>query len=286
MPFGRVYGEILGTRWYGGATEKWYLIPSEGVCQVTLRIHAVHEHKEGWPVVVLLRQSAYLNTKPSKYEAALMDQFVDRGISVAAVGLCGLDEDHTWHSGLGEFAPFLISRTHVGFHSGEVLRAVRFVAGLGFRALALVAMEDTASAALHAAIQERHALVAVVISRCILSYASIATAHRHQMPWLMQMFGVLKKYDLPDLVASLAVRGGPRALVSAPQDALKQPLDPKKTKRLLQLARLRFVAAGGILSIRHGMAFTTSGQSGVDKDSAEAKVVAEFVEAAQAKILR
>lgn len=198
-----------------------------------------------------------LNRQLSGFEQALLVHLQQRGISLAFVGLCGVGDD-MWRGGLWEFAPLLLAQTHVGFHAEEIIRSTRWaIETLGASKVFLAALGGGIGAAmLHAAphlltgwprngegFKSRLAGIALVNELC--SYRDVAVARQHRLPWMMQMYGVLEHYDLPDLLATLGRVKGPAALVVRPLGASGRPISRACAFSKLHLARQRFAGRGG-----------------------------------------
>lgn len=113
-------------------------------------------------------------------------------------------------------------------------------------------------------------VVGVALVRSICCYAGVVSTSRHQMPWQMQMYDVLNKYDLPDLLASVAESTGVAALVTEPQDARKLPLSWRSATNVYKLAQRRFRASGSLFRVLAGRLSPV----------AEGKALANFVAAA------
>lgn len=245
------------------------------------------------PVALLFGGEAVMNRELDSGEAHLLGELHARGISLVVAGLCGFGED-LWRGGLWEFAPLLVGRTHVGLHAEEVLHVVSWVDRvLGAERVVLIAAEDAAPAVLHAALHVPRAmrtgavlnsprgsgsarsrssggkLAGIAVLRGICCFEDVAGAWRHHMPWQMQMYGVLKHYDLPDLLAALAISGGLDALVIEPRDERRQPLPWRRAWDKYDLAARRFALARRRLRILAGQ-----------RSASEAYEVAAFVAAA------
>eukprot|EP00929_Paragymnodinium_shiwhaense_P050891 TRINITY_DN25621_c0_g1_i2.p1 TRINITY_DN25621_c0_g1~~TRINITY_DN25621_c0_g1_i2.p1 ORF type:complete len:558 (+),score=108.29 TRINITY_DN25621_c0_g1_i2:269-1942(+) len=304
--------QMMWQQWFSWGSESWYLLFTQGACAVSLRVYrtnAALRRQEAEPsgvnatrsgrggaVALLVGGGALLNRKMSIREEHLLGELVARGFSsIVIAGLCGLGDD-LWRGGLWEFAPLLLGRTHVGFHASEVIRLVAWtIAVLDASRIVLVAMEGSAAAVMHAVLHipqwrrpasedaspsqgaeasqaPNGVLAGVALVRSIASFADIATAKRHRMPWMMQMYGVLAHYDLPDLLAAALKRpGGLRAMVMGGRAASGRVLPPRHLRKLYALASKRHESASGRrLRLLAGLYSPTM----------EAKVVADFATAA------
>ena len=188
----------------------------------------------------------------------MLERFKAEQVPVAFVGLCGMG-DNLWRGGLWEFAPMLVGKSHVSLHVEEVFKSITWATDiLGAAKVVLVAQDGSGAAVLHAAVHARRlapglvAGVAVVGDTCCL--ADVVVARRHELPWQMQMYGVLKQYDLPDLLAALARRNGPATLVLSPRGASRRPLTRARAAGVYRLARRRFAAAAALARASGGRA--------------------------------
>eukprot|EP00928_Gymnodinium_smaydae_P046329 TRINITY_DN3085_c1_g1_i1.p1 TRINITY_DN3085_c1_g1~~TRINITY_DN3085_c1_g1_i1.p1 ORF type:complete len:838 (-),score=203.33 TRINITY_DN3085_c1_g1_i1:68-2581(-) len=272
--------KLIWKRYYGFGIEEWFLLTTRSSCAVTLRVYrrfsdvkARDAESNGTassgrsaPIAVLVGGGALLNRELRKDEDLLVGELLHRGFTVVVAGLCGLGDDQ-WRGGLWQFAPLLLGRTHVGSHAGELLQVSAWArAVLGAERLIFVARGGASAAVLHAALQLPPQLLAgLVLFRSIARYSDVATARRQRMPWHMQMHGVLERYDLPDLLAALAIppsalarggRGGRRsslarerrrnlrALVVEPLGSSRRPLRRRWASKAYDLASQLFAATG------------------------------------------
>jgi len=128
---------------------------------------------------------------------------------------------------------FNVNRSVVGVHAGDVLRAVRAVkiSIPGAIIVATVATNDTAAAVLTAALASTNgsnpALGDIAIVESFATWESLARAPRYnQDSYYAWVNGVLRHFDLPDLLAATALISprAPRLLVISPTDAARQRL--------------------------------------------------------------
>lgn len=139
---------------------------------------------------------------------------------------------------------------------------------LGAAEVSLAAYGGAGTAVLHAALHAGPlALAAMALVREPCAFAHAATARRHRLPWQAQMHGVLKEYDLPDLLTSLA-RTGPAVLVLRPLGASGKPLPRSRALQAYRPALRQFSASRRLLRVLAGPLI---------RPHAEAEVVAAFL---------
>eukprot|EP00933_Yihiella_yeosuensis_P028417 TRINITY_DN22232_c0_g1_i1.p1 TRINITY_DN22232_c0_g1~~TRINITY_DN22232_c0_g1_i1.p1 ORF type:complete len:827 (+),score=126.58 TRINITY_DN22232_c0_g1_i1:79-2559(+) len=249
-----------------GGTEEWFILPTGGMCGVTLKVYSQPMASPDGVVTIIFGGEAEVNRGLTEEEDFLLTSLRTAGVGNAVfAGLCG-QGDRWWRGGMWEFAPLLIGRTHAGRHAMEVLATVSWAfRNLKARQVNLISTEGTVASVLHAAVhipsiarEVGGRLSAVVILRSIASLGDVATARRHRLPWQMQMYGVLQKYDLPDLLAAVAGRPGknrrgPCALVVEPREPDgRRPMPKSKAASIFRLARRLFSAAGRRLRLLTG----------------------------------
>lgn len=258
------YGNVISAQktFYPWGSEEWLILYTGGACALTLRLfQTTGINPEGGAVALVFGGGSDLNRGLTPDEDKLLDRLRNIGMGTTVLaGLCG-QGDQFWRGGFWEFAPLLLGRTHTGFHAAEVLYAVSWA----FRTLrahkvVLVGHGSATSAVLHAAVHVPPAstnssgLAAVALLRSICCLADVVQADRHALPYQMQMHGVLKHYDLPDLLAALPRLGrrGLSALVSEPRGPRWQRLSRARAWAAYRLAARRLGAAGGRLKLLTG----------------------------------
>lgn len=232
--------------------EEWMVLLSREPCGTTLKVltpHEGHYHKapdsstEPDVLTIVFGGHGDINRPMEDHEVDLLQRLRAQGHGhVLLAGLCGFG-DEFWRGGLWEFAPLLLGETHVALHSVEVLRTVAWAtANFRPRRLVLVAYGGAASAVLHASVHLPPGLLGgLAILRSIASLAEVAVASRHHLPWMMQMYGVLRQYDLPDLLAALSARSpNTRILIVTPYTASGRAMPPLRARHVYwQLRRVR-----------------------------------------------
>ncbi|CAE7245548.1 HMCN1 [Symbiodinium natans] len=196
---------VARTQYFSLGKQEIYVLYSSDACAVTLRLfeHWRSPAKEAGIAVLVFGGAADLNRELTKHEDDLLNQLHGHGFgTVVFVGLCG-QGDPFWRGGLWQFAPLLLGKSHVGYHGSEVLATVAWA----FRQLrchhvVLMARGSSSAAVLHAAPHVPH-LAAVVLLYAVAELADVVRVRKHRLPWQMQVHGVLKHYDLPDLLAAL-----------------------------------------------------------------------------------
>ncbi|CAE7540475.1 unnamed protein product, partial [Symbiodinium necroappetens] len=101
----------------------------------------------------------------------------------------------------------------------------------------LLARGSSSAAVLHAAPHVPH-LAAVVLLHAVAELAEVARARKHRLPWQMQIHGVLRHYDLPDLLAALPASVS--VAVASPLSAKRRRLSWRQAWRSYRLAARRF----------------------------------------------
>jgi dienelactone hydrolase len=145
-----------------------------------------------------------------------IEQFVTQGHLVLAVDLRGLGEteekSRKWYS--GSFGPvagdfyhsYLLGRSLVGMWTEDALVCARFLAGYEAkgapRKVHLVGVGAAGVPALHAAALEPQLFASLTLRRTLASWASVLREPAAKDQLITAIHGVLKVYDLPDLVAA------------------------------------------------------------------------------------
>ncbi|OLQ06769.1 hypothetical protein AK812_SmicGene9875 [Symbiodinium microadriaticum] len=109
--------------------------------------------------------------------------------------------------------------------------------GKGRSQVVLLARGSSSAAVLHAAPHVPH-LAAVVLLHAVAELAEVARARKHRLPWQMQIHGVLRHYDLPDLLAALPASVS--VAVASPLSAKRRRLSWRQAWRSYRLAARRF----------------------------------------------
>lgn len=231
---------VARTQFFSHGKQETYVLYSSDSCAVTLRLfeHWRSPAKEAGITVLVFGGAADLNRELTKLEDLLLNQMQDQGFgSVVFVGLCG-QGDPFWRGGLWQFAPLLLGKSHVGYHASEVLATVSWAfRQLRSQQVVLLARGSSSAAVLHAAPHVPH-LAAVVLLHAVAELAEVARARKHRLPWQMQIHGVLRHYDLPDLLAALPASVS--VAVASPLSAKRRRLSWRQAWRSYRLAARRF----------------------------------------------
>ncbi len=139
--------------------------------------------------------------------------FVQNGFLVLAPDLLGIGEIGTEkivynHSYIQKwFASILIDKSITGIQAGDVVMLAKLLANTeGINEVFGLAKKETCPILLHAAAFHR-SISRVALIEPYSSYMSIAKSRFYQLNFMYGVVaGALKKYDLPDLAASLAPR--------------------------------------------------------------------------------
>eukprot|EP00931_Biecheleriopsis_adriatica_P086102 TRINITY_DN60828_c0_g1_i1.p1 TRINITY_DN60828_c0_g1~~TRINITY_DN60828_c0_g1_i1.p1 ORF type:complete len:834 (+),score=172.81 TRINITY_DN60828_c0_g1_i1:216-2504(+) len=250
-------------QYFDFGSEEWFILYTGGACAVTLRLFRTEKkyEREAGLVTLIFGGGSELNRGLEDAEDVLLTSLRQKGLgTVVVAGLCGLG-DKLWRGGFWQFAPFLLGKTHTGFHAAEVLWTVSWTfRQLRARKIIIIAAGAVAGAALHASLHVPHAtssqagLSALVMMRSVSRFEEVVLARRHRLPWQMQMHGVLHHYDLPDLLAAIPRAGnrGPSALVLSPLGPRGERLGHRRALAAYRLARRCFRVAGSRLRVLAG----------------------------------
>ncbi|MDX2032185.1 MAG: acetylxylan esterase [Blastocatellia bacterium] len=185
----------------------------------------------------------YLHERGKAHEAAPGGEIEDlarAGAVVLAIDVRGtgetrevLDRSDAFFTYFGAFesamTAMLVGRTLIGLRAQDIVRAVDLLASRGdieMRRLTAYGFGDAATALLHAAAMDDR-IGNVVLNNMLASYESIVSEKISQRVFESLVPGVLAKYDLPDLAASLAPR----------RVAIVNPVNPRGQR--LELSQLR-----------------------------------------------
>ncbi len=208
-PFGKIKGEDRIIEKLVYETEPGIIVPA---------VLVVPRSGEGRKPAVI-----YVNDKGKAAGAAdgAIDQFVKRGFVVLAIDMRGCgetrpaqnpDEDLATYRYFGQYdnamRAFLVGKTLVGMRAEDISRGIDLLAarsevdgtriyGFGVGAGALTLLHE---AVLDDRIKE------LALDGMLVSYESIVTHRIHRNIYESLVPGVLKVYDLPDLVAVMAPR--------------------------------------------------------------------------------
>jgi cephalosporin-C deacetylase-like acetyl esterase len=155
-----------------------------------------------------------------------IEQLVQKGYVVLAVDPLGIGETkHTAGRGLIDgYLGVLTARTVVGIQAGDITRSVNFLKSLDYvdaNKIGAVAIGDLCLPLIHAASFDS-SIKNIILIGSLVSYRSVASnkfyrmgvtknengriEHPFEVNFSWGVAGVLKGYDLPDLIASIAPR--------------------------------------------------------------------------------
>jgi hypothetical protein len=164
------------------------------------------------------RACLYVHGRGKQIDAAPggpIAQLVSQGVDVLAVDLRGFGETsmNAWRvkpaevagdNGAEFYIAYMMGRSFVGLRAEDILVAARAFAGMiggTPTALELVAVEDATIPALHAAAVAPKLFTGVRVNRAIDSWQRVIDASVPRRQLEAAVHGVLRTYDLPDLVA-------------------------------------------------------------------------------------
>src|SRR5262245_41299 len=172
-----------------------------------------------------------------------IEELVHAGASVLAIDLRGkgetreeLDRTDAFSNYFGAFesamTAMLVGKTLIGLSAQDVIRAVDLLAlrdDVEMQSLAAYGFGEAAPVLLHAAVLDDR-IKSVVLKNMLVSYESVVTEKISRRIFENIVPGVLAKYDLPDLTATLAPR----------RVTLVNPVNPRGQRLELPLARLQY----------------------------------------------
>jgi pimeloyl-ACP methyl ester carboxylesterase len=176
----------------------------------------------------------YLHGESMKADAGPggpIERLAREGAVVHALELRGIGETQTGFRrkafGTGRFGPdnleiltaYLIGKSYTGMRAADL---EAWVATLGIEKASLVALGEAAIPALHAAALNPDRFSQVTLRGMIPSWESLAAAPETHDQMVNLVHGVLRQYDLPDLVE---MAGAKRVKVERPVDGLGNPVD-------------------------------------------------------------
>jgi len=172
-----------------------------------------------------------------------IEELVHAGASVLAIDLRGkgetreeLDRTDAFSNYFGAFesamTAMLVGKTLIGLRAQDVIRAVDLLAlrdDVEMQSLAAYGFGEAAPVLLHAAVLDDR-IKSVVLKNMLVSYESVVTEKISRRIFENIVPGVLAKYDLSDLAATLAPR----------RVAILNPVNPRGQRLELPLARLQY----------------------------------------------
>jgi len=216
----------------------------------------IFEGEPGLPVPALLYHPRQRRRPPVLYlDAAGKDSpdaaaLAQRGHPVLAVDLAGAGETATRRDSYSAtwfpqdktiWLALMTGRTLTGVRITEIRRALAVMTAVGLEGgIAGVGKGGLGIALLHAAVLEPR-LREVYLEETLLSYRALAQAPLHRQVFDVVLPGVLRAYDLDDLVSALVPR---RVRLVNVRNALGQPLPASEVEEWYPRARERYRAAG------------------------------------------
>lgn len=228
-----------------GYTVGKYAIKGEGDYVIPLLLFVPDGKKEKLPALL------YFHPEGKAAEASAggeIEKLVKKGYLVAAVDVMGIGE--TKNKATRSLAPgytaLLIGRSVVGIQAGDIIRTAGFLKSLDYvdkQRIGAFAVGETCIPLVHAAAFDP-SIVNVTLVGSPISYRSVAmnrfyniglienegggTGHPYEIEFNWGIAGVLKGYDLPDLMGCIA----PRKLVLAElQNHKLEPADSELIER-------------------------------------------------------
>ncbi|MFA6240475.1 MAG: hypothetical protein WC655_06080 [Candidatus Hydrogenedentales bacterium] len=206
----------------GYRIEKLAIVPEDGVVLPAL-LFQPESPAPGRVVLYLHDQGKAADANPG----GPIEERVRAGETVLAVDLRGMgqtrasDTDAYYtHSWQDAYTAYLLGRSYVGMRAEDVLVCARYAAERvtsdQLQPVMLVAVGNVGIPALHAAALEPDLFQSVAISRMLVSWSNVIEKRLSKDLMASMVHGVLARYDLPDLVASL----GEKIVVAEPVDAM------------------------------------------------------------------
>ncbi len=172
-----------------------------------------------------------------------IEELVHAGATVLAIDLRGmgetreeLDRTDAFFNYFGAFesamTAMLVGKTLIGLRAQDVIRTVDLLALRGdveMQGLSAYGFGEAAPVLLHAAVLDDR-IKSVVLKNMLVSYESVVTEKISRRIFENIVPGVLAKYDLPDLAATLAPR----------RVAIVNPVNPRGQRLELPQARLQY----------------------------------------------
>lgn len=185
---------------------------------------------------------------------AEIESLVQAGAAVLAIDLRGVGETAEELDRADAFAQYfgafesamtamLVGKTLVGLRAQDIARAVDWLAArndIDPQGLAAYGFGRAAPALLHAASFDDR-IKTVVLDQMLVSYENVLTEKINRRVFENIVPGAIPRYDLPDLVASVAPR---RVTIRNPLNSLGQPVKLVKLHEQYELARAVYQTAG------------------------------------------
>lgn len=181
-----------------------------------------------------------------------IEELVRAGAAVLAIDLRGtgetreeLDRSDAFFTHFGAFesamTAMLVNKTLIGLRAQDIVRAVDLLASRGdveLQSLSAYGFGEAAPVLLHAAALDDR-IKSVVLKNMLASYELVVTEKISRRVFENIIPGVLSKYDLPDLAATLA----PRRLV------IVNPVNPRGQRLELSEVRLQYENTKAVFQI-------------------------------------
>lgn len=228
-----------------------------------------------------------LDTQPTSPDSIspLVELLASAGYVVLEVDLCGLGEvgpafstpPNTKPDGqLSQACEDMATETGrsiPGLHAADILRAVAFVADRLPYVHALVAtvvLDQLHTAALHAVLMGQGIpLGSLVLVQPLATLASAALSRFYNPSYYFSwIFGILPRYDLPDVMAALAALGN-RILVLGPVDALLDVLPVSQATKDFRFPSSIFASLQRGADFRVVPGWTYSGEAQLASDTVD-----------------
>ncbi len=202
------------------------------------------------PNKVVASPILYLNPKGKSSNLEEVEWLIKYGHPVLAADLVGFgelkQESPSWtkyRSGYGEISdphwggPVMTGKSTVSIHAADIQRLVlflKFQSGINAKNIIGIAKGDLCPALVHAAAFEKE-FSKVALVEPLVSYASVVENRFYKVTQMFPFIpGVLMKYDLPDIEATLAPN---KLLILNTQDQLGKGLSNKLVDKKLTIVR-------------------------------------------------
>jgi cephalosporin-C deacetylase-like acetyl esterase len=214
---------IKGRYQRGGYTVAKYALAGDGDYVIPILLFVPADNLEKHPAIIYLHPQGKITDANKNGE---IEKLLQKGYIVAAADVLGVGETrNTAARGLADgYTGALIGKSVVGIQAGDISRVVSYlkhrddvdptnIGAVGFDSMCLPLLH---AAAFDSSIKN------LILVRSLISYRSVAmnrfykigltpnegggTGHPYEVDFSWGIAGVLKAYDLPDLIASIAPR--------------------------------------------------------------------------------
>jgi len=228
-----------------GYTVSKYALKGEGDYAIPFLLFVPNEPSERHPAILYLHPHGKITEAKPGGE---IEQLVRKGYIIAAMDPLGVGETANLASrGMSDsYTGVLIGRSLVGIQAGDIIRVVNYLrrrSDIDSSNLGAIAKDEMGIPLLHAAAFTT-SIKTVILEKSLISYRSVVmnriykigltarkdggTHHPYEIDFSWGIAGVLKAYDLPDLMGSIA----PRRMVLL--DLKNQLLEPASTELMDQ----------------------------------------------------